>query len=62
MGGRFCTFTQGMAAWQAIVEEGGSPVMLMLRLKVADKKITEVETQVTQPPQGRDPFSVHQDH
>jgi hypothetical protein len=38
---------QGVAASQVIVEEGGMPVMLMLRLKVADKKITEVETQVT---------------
>jgi hypothetical protein len=38
---------QGVAASQVIVEENGSPVMLVLRLKVADKKITEVETQVT---------------
>jgi hypothetical protein len=38
---------QGVAASQVIVEEAGSPVMLMLRLKVADKKITEIETQVT---------------
>lgn len=38
---------QGVAASQVIVEEGGSPVMLVLRLKVAGKKITEVETQVT---------------
>jgi hypothetical protein len=38
---------QGVAASQVIVEESGLPVMLMLRLKVADKKITEVETQVT---------------
>jgi hypothetical protein len=38
---------QGVAASQVIVEEGGSPVMLVLRLKVANKKITEVETQVT---------------
>ena len=38
---------QGVAASQVIVEEAGTPVMLMLRLKVADKKITEVETQVT---------------
>jgi hypothetical protein len=30
-----------------IVEEAGTPVMLMLRLKVADRKITEIETQVT---------------
>lgn len=38
---------RGVAASQVIVEEAGSPVMLMLRLKVADKKITEIETQVT---------------
>ncbi|HEX4275407.1 MAG TPA: hypothetical protein VHZ74_08645 [Bryobacteraceae bacterium] len=38
---------QGVAASQVIVEEAGTPVMLMLRLKVADRKITEVETQVT---------------
>jgi hypothetical protein len=38
---------QGVAASQVIVEESGMPVMLMLRLKVPDKKITEVETQVT---------------
>jgi hypothetical protein len=29
------------------VDEAGMPVMLMLRLKVADMRITEVETQVT---------------
>jgi hypothetical protein len=38
---------QGVAASQVVVEEAGSPVMLMLRLKVVSKKITEVETQVT---------------
>ena len=38
---------QGVAASQVIVEESGMPVMFVLRLKVADKKITEVETQVT---------------
>lgn len=38
---------QGVAGSQVVVEEGGSPVLLMLRLKVAGKKITEVETQVT---------------
>ena len=38
---------QGVAASQVVVEEAGMPVMLMLRLKVADMKITEVETQVT---------------
>ena len=38
---------QGVAASQAIVEESGVPVMLMLRLKIAGGKISEVETQVT---------------
>jgi len=38
---------QGVAASQVVVEEAGMPVMLMLRLKVADKKIVEVETQTT---------------
>ena len=38
---------QGVAASQVVVEEAGSPVMLALRLKVSDRKITEVETQVT---------------
>ncbi len=38
---------QGVAASQVVVEESGMPALLALRLKVADKKITEVETQVT---------------
>lgn len=38
---------QGVAASQAIVEESGMPVMLMLRLKIAGGKIAEAETQVT---------------
>jgi uncharacterized protein (TIGR02246 family) len=38
---------QGVAASQAIVEESGLPVMLMLRLKITGRKIAEVETQVT---------------
>ena len=38
---------QGVAASQVIVEDAGSPVFLALRLKVADKKITEIETMVT---------------
>ena len=38
---------QGVAVSQVVVEEGGSPALLVLRLKVARKKITEVETQVT---------------
>ena len=38
---------QGIAASQVVVEEAGSPALLMLRLKVANKKITEIETMVT---------------
>lgn len=38
---------QGVAASHVIVEEGGMPVMFVLRLKVAGGKITEIETQVT---------------
>jgi len=38
---------QGVAASQVVVEDAGSPALLALRLKVAGKKITEVETQVT---------------
>jgi hypothetical protein len=38
---------QGVAASQVVVEEAGSPVLLALRLKVANKKITEIETMVT---------------
>jgi len=30
-----------------VVEEAGSPALFVLRLKVADKKITEIETMVT---------------
>lgn len=38
---------QGVAASQVVVEEGNSPVLLVLRLKIEDRKITEVETMVT---------------
>jgi hypothetical protein len=38
-----------LAAAQVIVEESGMPAMLMLRLKVADRKIADVETHVTGP-------------
>ncbi len=38
---------QGVAASQVVVEADGMPALLVLRLKIADKKITEVETQVT---------------
>jgi len=38
---------QGVAASQVVVEEAGSPVMLMLRLRIENRMLTEVETQVT---------------
>jgi hypothetical protein len=37
----------GVAASHVIVEESGKPVMLALRLKIVDRKITEIETMVT---------------
>jgi len=43
----FLDVREGMAASHVIVEENGNPVMLTLRLKIADKKITEIETMVT---------------
>ena len=30
-----------------VIEENGMPVMLALRLKIADRKITEIETMLT---------------
>ena len=38
---------QGVAASQVVLEEGGSPVLFALRLKVEDNKISEIETMVT---------------
>jgi hypothetical protein len=38
---------EGVAASQVVVEEGGMPALFVLRLKVAGKKIIEIETQVT---------------
>ena len=43
----FLDVREGVAASHVIVEEGGKPVMLALRLKIVDKKITEIETMVT---------------
>jgi hypothetical protein len=37
----------GVAGSHIILEEYGVPVMLLVRLKLVDKKITEIETQVT---------------
>lgn len=38
---------QGVASSLVLVEADGMPALLALRLKIADRKITEVETQVT---------------
>src|SRR5579863_8249567 len=43
----FLDVRQGVAAAHVKVEEGTSPALLALRLKIVDKKITEVETLVT---------------
>jgi len=37
---------EGVAGTHVIVEEAGKPVMLVVRLKIADRKIAEIETQV----------------
>lgn len=36
----------GVAGTHVIVEEDGNPVMLLVRLKVVDRKISEIETQI----------------
>jgi hypothetical protein len=43
----FLDVREGQAATHVIVEEGGNPAMLALRLKVTDRKISEIETMVT---------------
>ena len=43
----FLDVHEGVAASYVIVEENGTPVMLALRLKIENKKITEIETMVT---------------
>lgn len=43
----FLDVRDGMAASHVIVEENGKPVMLALRLKIENKKVTEIETMVT---------------
>jgi hypothetical protein len=42
----FLDVREGQAASHVVVEENGMPAMLALRLKIADKKITEIETLV----------------
>jgi hypothetical protein len=43
----FLDVREGQAASHVIVEENGMPIMLALRLKIVDKKISEIETMVT---------------
>ena len=43
----FLDVREGVAASHVVVEENGTPVMFTLRLKIADRKITEIETMVT---------------
>jgi hypothetical protein len=43
----FLDVREGMAASHVIVEENGNAVMLALRLKITDKKISEIEIMVT---------------
>jgi hypothetical protein len=43
----FLDAREGVAASHVVVEENGTPVMLALRLKIENKKITEIETMVT---------------
>jgi hypothetical protein len=38
---------RGVGIAQVVLEENGSPTMFSVRLKVAGKKITEIETQIT---------------
>jgi hypothetical protein len=38
---------EGMAGADVVVEESGAPAMLVVRLKVVDQKITEIETVTT---------------
>jgi hypothetical protein len=43
----FLDVRESTALSHVVVEEGGMPVLLAFRLKIADRKITEVETMVT---------------
>jgi hypothetical protein len=54
----FLDVREGVAVSHVIAEEAGMPVMLALRLKVVDRKITEIETMVTRNQQQGAIFSV----
>ena len=43
----FLDVRDGQAASHVIVEANGNPIMLAVRLKIADRKISEIETMVT---------------
>ncbi|HET9219945.1 MAG TPA: hypothetical protein VFR18_23385 [Terriglobia bacterium] len=43
----FLDVRDSTAMSHVVVEEGGMPVLLSLRLKIADRRITEIETMVT---------------
>ena len=43
----FLDVRESTAMSHVVVEEGGMPVLLSLRVKIADRRITEVETMVT---------------
>ena len=43
----FLDVRDGVAATHVVVEESGMPVMLAFRLKVVDRRLTEIETMVT---------------
>src|SRR5690606_11534836 len=43
----FLDVRDGVAASHVVIEENGTPVMLALRLKIENGKITEMETMVT---------------
>jgi hypothetical protein len=46
---------QGVVGTHSVIEEGQNTILLLVRLKVVDKKIAEIETQVTRlDPSGRD--------
>jgi hypothetical protein len=43
----FLDVREGITVSHVVVEEAGMPALLVLRMKIADRKITEVETTVT---------------
>ena len=53
----FLDVRQGVAASHVVLEEAGQPVLFVVRLKVAARKITEIETQVTRGRSDGGPFT-----